>query len=109
MGLAFHRASETEVGAMAGIGIFATRAARLAALNGAFGQRSTAHGFRFRQFSSEFAKACGGSWIVHAFILRLYMPKDKAKNQLLAEIPFWRRTPPTGAPLVRAFRQGGES
>jgi hypothetical protein len=93
MGLAFHRAGETEVGAMAGIGIFATRAARLAALNGAFGQRSTAHGFRFRQFSSEFAKACGGSWIVHAFILRLYMPKDKAKNQLLAEIPFWRRTP----------------
>src|ERR1700728_4184678 len=80
MGLAFHRAVETEVGAMAGIGIFATRAARLAARNGGFGQRSTAHGFRFRQFSSEFAKACGGSWIVHALALRLYKPKGKAKK-----------------------------
>ena len=48
---------------------------------------STAHGFRFRQFSSEFAKACGGSWIVHVFILRLYKPKDKAKKSATCRNP----------------------
>jgi hypothetical protein len=94
MGLAFHRPGEIEVGTMAGIGIYATTAARLA-LDGAFGLRSTAHRFRFRQFSGELAKACRGSWIVQAVTLRRYKPRGELKGRLIAKTPFWRHTPTT--------------
>jgi hypothetical protein len=66
MSLAVDGAGEAEIGAVTRLGVMGAGAARLAALDGALGQRASAHGFWFRQLGSDLAKARGRECVVHA-------------------------------------------
>ena len=73
--LAFHRLSQAEIRAVAGLGIIGASAARLAALDGSWRKRAATHRLRLRQFGDELADT---GWDFrrsgHASILRHYMP-----------------------------------
>ena len=73
--LATHCLGQALVRTVAGLGIAGASAARLAALDEAFGNRAAAHGLRLSQFGGELADA---GWNFrrssHASILRHIMP-----------------------------------
>jgi hypothetical protein len=74
MGLVLDGAGKAEVGAMTSIGVFITGTPGLAALDHAFGQRTSALGLCFSRFGGELAITGGRRLFVHISVLQLWMP-----------------------------------